>query len=336
MRIAVDIMSGDNPPEELIKGALKANKELKVEITLIGSEEKISGYIDEKNGIYARFSESVIAMDDDALSSVRAKRDSSVAIGAELLKRGEADAFVSAGNTGALLAASTITVRKVKGIRRAAIATVIPLEKPFVLVDSGANTDVTAENLCQFAYMGSLYAEKILNIDNPRVALLNNGTEESKGTALVREAYKRLSESTLNFIGNCEGRDIPFGFCDVLVCDGFSGNIVLKLIEGMGGFISKQMKRIFTANIFAKLSAVFTRKGLRDMKKTLDHKEYGGAPLLGIAKPVIKAHGSSDERSFYNAIRQAKSYAESGIIEKLEGSIKNIGGNFDAAVSETD
>lgn len=344
MKIAVDIMSGDRPAEELLKGALKAHEDFKIDLVLVGAEELVAPYADSAKGIYTAFSTSVVEMTDDALSAVKEKTDSSMAIGAKLLKNGEADAFVSPGNTGALLGVATLTVRKIKGIRRPAIASIIPLEKPFILLDSGANTDLLPENMLQFAYMGSFYAEKVFGIEAPRVALLNNGSEETKGTELYKESYRLIKESKLNFIGNCEGRDIPFGFCDVLVCDGFTGNITLKLIEGMGKFMSAQINGLFRANIKTKLAYPFTRKGINGMRKKLDHKEYGGAPILGIAKPVIKAHGSSDEKGFYNAIRQANLYAENDIIGRIESSIaelkeqsKNVGGDLNAtAVSEAD
>ena len=344
MRIAVDIMSGDAPAEELLKGALKAHEDFKVEIVLVGAEEIVAPYEDTGNGIYTAFSKSVVEMTDDALAAVKEKADSSMAIGAKLLKNGEADAFVSPGNTGALLGAATLTVRKIKGIRRPAIASIIPLEKPFILLDSGANTELLPENMLQFAYMGAFYAEKVFGIESPKVALLNNGTEETKGTELYRESYKLIKISGLNFVGNCEGRDIPFGFCDVLVCEGFAGNVALKLIEGMGKFMSNQINGLFRKNIKTKLAYLLTRKGIKNMRKKLDHKEYGGAPILGIAKPVIKAHGSSDARGFYNAIKQAKIYAESDIIGRIETSIakikeqsKDVRGDLNAtSVSEAD
>lgn len=318
MKIAVDVMSGDNKPEELIAGAVKAAKDFKVDVVLIGSAECVDKYEDLENGIEVLHSASVVEMEDGALSAVKGKEDSSVALGAKALKTGDADALVSAGNTGALLSAASITVRRIKGIRRAAIGTVVPLDKPFIIVDAGAVPDVLPENLYCFAHMGSLYCEKMLGVSKPRVALLSNGTEDTKGNAVTKEAFKLLAESKLNFIGNVEARQLPFGCCDVLVCDGFTGNVTLKLIEGMGKFMSNTINAIFRRNVFSKMAYLACKGSIKDIKKRLDAGEYGGAPLLGIAKPVIKAHGNSDAKGIYNAVRQAKNYVESGIIKELE------------------
>ncbi len=324
MRIAVDVMSGDNKPEELIEGAIKAAKDFCVGVVLIGDADCVDKYEDRANGIEVMHSSSVVEMDDGALSAVKGKEDSSVAVGAKALKNGEADALVSAGNTGALLSAASITVRRIKGIRRAAIGTVVPLDKPFIIVDAGAVPDVLPENLYCFAHMGSLYCEKMLGIKNPRVALLSNGTEDTKGNVVTKEAFKLLSDSKLNFIGNVEARQLPFGCCDVLVCDGFTGNITLKLIEGMGKFLSNTIHDIFERNLFSKMAYLACRKSIKNIKKRLDAGEYGGAPLLGIAKPVVKAHGNSDAKGIYNAVRQAKNYVESGIISELETIFRKV------------
>lgn len=318
MKIAVDVMSGDNPPEELIKGARSAAKDLNVDIVLIGTPGVVDKYADEDKGLYVKHAASVVTMEDNALSAIKEKDDSSVAVGAIMLKNGEADALVSAGNTGALISAASIRVRRVKGIRRAALGAVVPLEKPFIIVDAGANTEVLSENLVQFAHMGALYAEHVLKISSPRVGLLSNGTEDIKGTPITKEAYLALKESKLNFIGNVESRELPAGVCDVLVCDGFTGNITLKLIEGMGKFMSRTINNVFRHSIFTKISYLACKKEIKRIRKRLDASEYGGAPLLGISKPVIKAHGNSDAKSMYNAIRQAKQFAESGIIQEFE------------------
>lgn len=327
MRIAVDVMSGDNPPEILVGGALRAAKELDIEIVLIGTPDAIDKYENKQCGVFTAHSSSVVDMEDGALSAVKEKKDSSMAIGVTMLKNGEVDAFVSPGNTGALLSAASIIVRRVKGIRRAAIGAVVPLKKPFVIVDAGANVEVLPENLLQFAYMGALYAEKVLGIEKPRVGLLSNGTEDTKGTPITKEAFALLNEAELNFIGNIEARQLPFAGCDVVTCDGFSGNIALKLIEGMGKFMSDSVNGLFRRNIFTKLSALFCMRDIKKLKRDTDSREYGGAPLLGVAKPVIKAHGNSDALGLYNAIRICKLYAESGIInefnEKFGGSVNN-------------
>lgn len=318
MRIAVDVMSGDNPAKELINGAVSAASDFGIEVVLIGTPEALEGAIDHEKGIYAEYASSVVKMEDDALAAVKDKEDSSMAIGARLLKNGQADAFVSPGNTGALLSVASIKVRRVKGIRRAAIGTVVPIENPFIIVDAGANVEVLPENLLQFAYMGSLYSEKVLGIKNPRVALLANGTEDIKGTPVTRAAYGLIKETELNFIGNIESRDLPADVCDVVVCDGFTGNITLKLIEGMGKFMSKTINGIFRRNVFTILASLVCMRDIKKLKKKTDAREYGGAPILGIAKPVIKAHGNTDAKGIYNAIRQAKAYVESGIINEFE------------------
>lgn len=323
MIIAVDVMSGDNSPEELIKGAVKGASDFGVQVSLIGNAQVVDKYKDEKNGIFTVHSTQVVTMEDDALAAVKEKEDSSMAVGIKLLKAGNADVFVSPGNTGALLSVASIRLRRVKGIRRAAIGTVVPLDKPFIMVDAGANIDVLPENLCQFGYMGALYCEKVLGVDNPRVALLCNGTEETKGLPVTKEAHGMLKETELNFIGNVESRELPFGCCDVLVCDGFTGNIALKLIEGMGKFMSNTIKAVFKRNIFTKLAYLPCKKSINGIRSRMDSRKMGGAPLLGVAKPVIKAHGNSDALCIYNAIRVAKSYAESKVIEDFE---KKFGG----------
>lgn len=318
MIIAVDVMSGDKSPQEIIKGALSAAEDFEVKIVLIGDEDVVSKYADDSSGVSAVFSTQVITMEDDPLSAIKEKEDSSLAVGIKLVKNGDADAFVSPGNTGALLSAASIRLRRVKGIRRAAIGTVVPLDKPFIMVDAGANIDVLAENLCQFGYMGALYAEKVLGVKKPRVALLSNGTEETKGLPVTKEAYRMLKETELNFMGNVESRELPFGCCDVLVCDGFTGNITLKLIEGMGKFMSQTIKSVFKQNFLTKLAYLPCKNNIKKLRKKMDSRQTGGAPLLGVAKPVIKAHGNSDSVGIYNAIRLAKAYTESGIIKEFE------------------
>ncbi|PKM62494.1 MAG: phosphate--acyl-ACP acyltransferase [Firmicutes bacterium HGW-Firmicutes-21] len=326
MRIAVDIMSGDNTPDILIKGAIKAASNFDVDILLVG-DESLKAHI-PKNTVADRIrfvpSYSVIEMDDEPVSVIKEKADSSMAIAASLLKNGEADVLVSAGNTGALFTAASLLIRRVKGVRRAALGTVIKLENAFIMLDVGANTDATPDILSSFGKMGSLYAKGVLGIENPRVALLNNGTEQTKGTPLYSEAYSMLmADKSINFIGNCEGRDLPNNFCDVVVCDGFTGNIALKLMEGMGAFMSRKIKGVFYFNLFSKIAGLITKRSTDELKKQMDHKEYGGAPFLGISKPVIKAHGSSDDKGIYSAIRQAKLFYNSGIIEKMSSEISN-------------
>ena len=320
MRILVDAMSGDNAPLEILKGASLAAKEYKEHTILLVGDQNVISHIavtDEIDiaGIEIIHADSVISMEDNPISVVRDKKDSSMSVGLKALARGEVDAFVSAGNTGALITGATIIVKRILGINRPAIASVIPLSNPILLMDSGANLTVTSDNLCQFAFMGSKYMEKIYGLDRPRVGQLNNGAEYNKGTALQIESYQLLSESGLNFVGNVEGKEIPFDICDVIVADGYTGNIFLKSVEGMGKFLLKILKEVLTTNIATKLSAL--TMDTRELKQRFDASEHGGAPLLGISKPVIKAHGSSDSNAIKNAVRQAINFIESGVNEDI-------------------
>ena len=320
MRIILDVMGGDNPVEEFVAGAVAAVKDFGCDITLVGDEIQILTAFADNNYPMDKIeiidAPNFITMEDSAMSVVREKKDSSMNVGLKMLSEGQGDAFVSSGNTGALLAGATFIVRRIRGLR-AAIGTILPLAKPTLLVDSGANTTVTPENLEQFAKMGSIYMERLHNIKNPTVALLNNGSEETKGTDLHRETYQKLMQSDVNFIGNIEGKDIPFGKADIIVTDGFTGNVVLKLTEGFGKFMIEQLKDLFTKNAMTKATALVLRSSIKSMKKKFDASEYGGAPLLGISKPVIKAHGSSDAKAVKNAIKQAVYYANTGIIIEI-------------------
>ena len=318
MKILVDAMSGDFAPIEPLKGAALAAKEYADhEILLVGDENIISDTAIKNeidiSGLKIIHTSGIITMEDSPLSVVRDKKDFSMGVGFKTLANGEVDAFVSAGNTGALITGATIIVRRIRGINRAAIASILPLSTPVLLMDSGANLTVSSDNICQFAYMGSKYMEKIYGIDRPKIGLLNNGTEYNKGNALQQESYQILSDSGLNFVGNVEAKDVPFGVCDVLVTDGFTGNIFLKSIEGMGKFLMGTLKDILTTNLVTKVSTLTMKDKIREMKARFDSSEHGGAPLLGISKPVIKAHGSSDAKAIKNAVRQAIHYVETGI-----------------------
>lgn len=325
MKIIIDCMSGDNAPEEIVKGAINGCAAHGVEGILVG-EEPVIRAVAEKNGLDLSGVRIVhapgphITMEDapgDVMSPEKA--DSSMAAALELLKNGEGDALVSAGNTGALLTGATLKIRRIKGVRRAALGAIIPLGSPTLLADAGAQTDCTPENLVLFAVMGSLFMEKVMGVKNPKVALINNGAEEHKGTALQSQAYQLLkAEKSLNFVGNIEGREIPEGKVDVMVADGFTGNIVLKLVEGAGLFVKSTLKKMFYRNAFSKLGALFVKKSLMELKRDMDYSEHGGAPFLGISKPVIKAHGSSNAKSIARCILQAKNYAESGMISEIE------------------
>ena len=322
MKILIDAMSGDNAPLEILKGVELAKSEFPThELILVGDENVISD-IAVKNdlslaGIKIIPAASVITMEDSPLSAVRDKRDSSMSVGFKTLSKGEVDAFVSAGNTGALVTGATIIVRRIPGINRAAIASILPLSSPVLLMDSGANLTVSSDNIIQFAFMGAKYMEKIYGIDRPRIGQLNNGTEYNKGNALQTESYQLLSESGLNFVGNVEAKDIAFGVCDVVVTDGFTGNIFLKSVEGMGKFMMGTLKDVLTTNLVTKVSTLTMKEKIKDMKRRFDAAEHGGAPLLGISKPVIKAHGSSDAKAIKNAIRQAIFFVETGINDDI-------------------
>ena len=328
-RIIVDMMGGDKAPAETVKGVCLASQELNAEYTLVGDREQLLA-VAQQNGLSLDGFEIVdtkvvITMEDDPLCVTRGKADSSMSIGLKLLAEGKGDAFVSAGNTGALFTGANLIVRKIKGLRRPAIAAMLPMQPPVLLLDSGANVSVSAEYMEQFAVMGTTYMKTVMGVENPRVGLLNNGAEEHKGTQVQIDAYQLLSaNSELNFVGNVEGNRVMHDTCDVLVADGFSGNILLKTMEGMGKLMLKTMKKLFLANTRSKLAALAFRSRLGEVKKSFDASEYGGAPILGIARPVIKAHGSSDANAFKNAIRQAIVYSENEVTEEMSEALKRL------------
>ena len=322
MKVLVDVMSGDNAPLELIKGAIDASLQYKEhEIIIIGDENVISDTVVKNElqlgSIVIHHAPDVINMEDRALAVVREKRESSMSIGLKMLAAGEGDAFVSAGNTGALITGATLIVKRIMGINRAAIASILPLSKPVLLMDSGANLNVTSDNILQFAFMGAKYMEKIYNVDRPKVGQLNNGTEYNKGNALQIESYQMLTESGLNFVGNVESKEVPFGVCDVLVCDGFTGNIFLKSIEGMGKFLMGTLKDVLRTNFVTMASTLTMKSKIKELKTQFDASEHGGAPILGISRPVIKAHGSSNAKAIKNAIRQAIFFVNTGINDDI-------------------
>ena len=324
MKIILDAMSGDNAPLEILKGAVSAKEEYpSLELLLVGDPAVLHAVAEENrlslDDIPIVASNTVITMEDVPLSVVHAKKDSSMGVGLKLLSLGEGDAFVSAGNTGALLAGASLIVRRLKGVARPGIGAILPLSNPVLLLDSGANITVTEENLEMFALMGSVYMNKIYGIERPRVGQVNNGAEPTKGLPLQIATYERLSNNKdLNFVGNIEGKDIPFDACDVLVTDGFTGNVVLKLAEGMGKMMLSTMKTLFTSNALTMISASLMKTRLADIKHRFDSSEHGGAPLLGIRKPVIKAHGGSDAKAIKNAIRQAASFIEADVSGEIE------------------
>lgn len=327
MRIIVDAFGGDNAPLDILKGSLLAIKELNVQIILTGNKGKIIECCKKNNIDASNFeiedAKSEISMTDEAKSVLKEKNDSSMAVGFKLLNEGAGEALVSAGNTGAITVGATFITKRLKGVKRPCIATVMPSEKsPFLLLDCGANSECRADALLQFAHIGNLYMKKIMNVENPRIALANNGTEETKGTSLQKEAYSLLKNEPLNFIGNIEGRRIPYGDADVVVADGFTGNLILKTYEGVAKVLMNGIKGVFKKNVFSMLSVIGVAGGILKMKKQFDYKEYGGAALLGVRQPVIKAHGSSDAKSFKNAIRQAVKFVDSNFIEETENLFK--------------
>lgn len=328
MKIIVDAMGGDNAPKEIIKGSMLAAEEYGADIVFVGNE-KIILQCAEENSVDLKNSEivnasGVITMHDDAKSVLKEKCDSSMAVGFALLNEGRGDAFVSAGNTGAVTVGATFITKRIKGIKRPAIASVMPsAKKPILLMDCGANAECRAEFLYQFGLMGSLYMKHILKYDNPSVALANNGEEETKGTPLVKEAYELMKNAPYNFIGNIEGRQIPFGDADVIVADGFTGNIILKTYEGVAKVLMNSIKEAFTRNTLSKLCYLGVKPGIDSMKTQFDYKEYGGAVLLGVNKPVVKAHGSADARTFKNAVKQAVWFLQNNLIDEIRNNLNN-------------
>ena len=334
MKIILDAMGGDNAPEAAVLGAIDAAKTFGMEITLVGRGEAILEVMGRHNitdlpaGVEIANAEDVVDMHDDPGSVIRKRKNSSMVVGLKLLADGEGDAFVSAGSTGALLTGATLLVKRVHGIRRAAMAPAMPNKKggKTVIVDCGANAECTPEFLLQFGLVGSAYAKKTHNLENPRVGLLNIGTEDSKGTQLQKDAYALLTDASrkglINFVGNVEARDVPMGEVDVVVCDGFNGNVLIKSIEGTAMFMGSLMKRMFKKNIFSKLGYLLCKSGVSDMMKMMDYREIGGTQFLGIKKPVIKAHGSSDALAFRNALKQAAEAAGKDITQDLEQALR--------------
>ena len=331
MKIILDVMGGDNAPQAPILGALSAAKDFGAQITMVGKGEKIlevlreNGIHDLPEGIEIANAEDVVDMHDDPAKVIQKRKDSSMVVALKMLAEGQGDACISAGSTGALLTGATLIVKRVKGIRRAAMGPVMPNKAGgrTVILDCGANAECTPEFLLQFGIVGSLYARKYLGVETPKVGLLNIGTEDSKGTPLQKEAYALLQNAAekglLNFIGNIEGRDVLLGEVDVVVCDGFSGNVLLKSIEGTAYFMGRLMKhKIFKRNFLSMIGYLFCKKGVDQVMGMMDYREIGGTQFLGIKKPVIKAHGSSDARAFRNAVRQAMTAAQSDISGELE------------------
>ncbi len=324
MKIILDAMGGDNAPLAILQGAADAVKELGVQIVAVGDQKKIHACVAEHgislDGMEVLHADEAIEMCDEPAKAIRTKKNSSMVIGLRALAEGQGDAFVSAGSTGALHVGASLIVRTVKGVKRPALASVVPGgENPFLLMDCGANVECRPQMLNAFGVMGSVYMQKVMGVAQPKVALVNNGAEESKGTPLYQAAHQLLKANpSIRFIGNIEPRDVPTGAADVVVCDGFTGNVILKLTEGLAKTLVGQLKPIFKRNLLTKLAFLAVKDGMKKFKQKMDADEYGGAPLLGTAKPVIKAHGSSNAKAIKNAIRQAKKCAEMNLSEIMQ------------------
>lgn len=329
MKIIVDAFGGDNAPLEIIKGCALAVEDLGIEVILTGDKNIIKKTAIENgislNNIRVVHTDVVISPDDDASAVVKEKKNSSMGMGFQLLNSGEGDAFVSAGNSGALVMGSSLIIKRIKGVKRPAFAPVMPKAQGcFMLVDGGANNEVRPDMLQQFAIMGSIYMNKVMGIDNPRVGLANVGTEEHKGGSLQQEAFELLKATPINFIGNVEGRDIPADGCDVLVTDGFNGNLILKTYEGVAMELMSKVKSVFMKNVKNKIAAAMIMSDLKKLAKEMDYNEYGGAAIMGVNKPVFKAHGSSKAKTIKSALRLTKQFVEGGVVEEISTNIAKL------------
>ncbi|PTM59103.1 phosphate acyltransferase PlsX [Desmospora activa] len=332
MRIAFDAMGGDFAPEAMVDGTLRAAREWPdTQFVLLGVEDEVKPHLagELPTNVQLMAVTQHIETDEEPVKAIRRKKDSSIVRGCRMVKEGEADVFISAGNTGALMAAGLLVTGRLPGIERPALAPIFPTltQKGMLVLDVGANPEARPEHLEQYALMGSLYAEAVLGFERPRVGLLNIGAEGGKGTTFTKEVYQRISALPLNFIGNVEARNVLNGDCDVLVCDGFSGNILLKNTEGVAKAIFDRLKKEFTRNAITKLAAAILKPGLKRFATEMDYKEHGGAPLLGLQGPVVKAHGSSDARAVFNAVRQARLYVEQQVITRISDELNRLEGD---------
>ena len=330
MKVIIDAFGGDNAPLEILKGSVLSHKNNPdIEIAFAGNEEKIKKCADENGIDISSFeifnAESILEMDDEPGAVLKEKNDSSMAVGLKLVADGRGDAFVSAGNSGAITLGATMIVKRIKGIKRPAFAPIMPTSGgPFMLIDGGANVEVRPEMLRQFAIMGSIYMEKILGVKNPKVALANVGTEDNKGDTLRHEAFALLKQTDINFIGNTEARDIPSGIADVIVADGFTGNVIAKMYEGAAKEIVGLFKGVFYRNLRTKMAALMMKKEMYELKQYLDYNRYGGAVVMGVNKPVFKAHGSANDVAVAAAIKAAADYASTGAIDLIAEKIADI------------
>lgn len=328
MKITIDAMGGDNAPKAQVLGAMKAIEAFSdVEITLVGNEAEINPYLTKHDRIRVVHTEEKILSTDEPVRAVRRKKNSSMVLSAQQVADGEADACISSGNTGALMAAGLFVVGRIEGIERPALSPTLPTidGKGFVFLDVGANSEAKPEHLLQFAIMGSVYAQKVRGIEKPRVGLLNIGTEEKKGNELTKQAFSLLQQSAeIHFIGNVEARDLLNGPADVVVTDGFTGNMVLKTLEGTAMSVFKMLKSALMSNMKSKIAAALVKPELKGIKNQMDYSEYGGAGLFGLKAPVIKAHGSSDENAIYNAIRQTRDMVSHDVIQTITKTIEKV------------
>ena len=339
MVILVDAMGGDNAPDAVIRGAVKAVSEIESDIMLVGDKDIINSRVKELFGkdkiedISSKFSiyhtTEVITMEDKPTDAIKHKKDSSMVVGFRLLKEGKGDVFISAGNSGALLTGATLLVGRIKGIDRPAMAPMLPAyKKRLMLIDAGANTNCKPLNLVQFAQMATIYLKNTFGIEKPVIGLLNIGTEPTKGNELIRESYEILTKESeklgINFVGNVEGRDAFSGKIDAIVCDGFTGNVFLKTVEGMGKLVKRTLTESLKKNIISTIAALPALPGIKRFSKTMDYKEYGGALFLGVKKPVVKAHGSSDEKLFHYTIKQAEEFAKNKAVDMMIEQFSNI------------
>ena len=338
MKILLDAMGGDNAPDSVIKGAINAINQINSDVILIGVQDVIEKKVKEfygkslqeiSNRLYIKNATEIIKMEDGPTDSIKHKKDSSMVVGFNMLKQGEGDVFISAGNSGALLAGATLLVGRIKGIDRPALAGILPAYKSrLILIDSGANTNCKPLNLLQFAQMASIYIKNTFGVKSPRIGLLNIGTEETKGNELTKESYKLLKEKSkdlnINFVGNVEGREAFSGKIDAIVTDGFTGNIFLKAVEGLGKFVKTSLKENLAGNIISKILAIPVLPSMKKFSKAMDYKSYGGALFLGVKKPVVKAHGSSDDKLFEYTIKQAEAFVNNKTVEKLIEEFENV------------
>lgn len=331
MRIILDGMGGDNAPLEIVKGAVEASSKIDHQIVIVGREEEINAelakYNYDESKIQVVHTSEVIENEDSPVKAIRRKTDSSMVKGLTMLKDGEGDLFISAGNTGAYMAGSLLILGRIPGVDRPAIASIYPIAGgalPSIIVDAGANSECRPSNLLEFAIMGSLYMEKVMDRKNASVGLVNLGIEENKGTTVTKAAHKLLKEADINFIGNVEARDVPKGACDVIVCDGFTGNIILKLTEGFAWNLLKTMKKKFTDGISAKMGAVLLAGKVKEIKDEFDYSEYGGAPILGVNGHVLKIHGSSGSAAVKNAIIKGIPYAQENVVGRITSAMEGI------------